>query len=168
MAVSSWWRHQMETSSALLALCVGNSPVTGEFPSQRPVTRSFDDFFNLRLNKQLSKQSRGWWFETPSRSLWRHCNVKRTPFLSFHQQKLMAEADKERLLGDHKEADAFICVILSHGRKGCVLGTDRQPVELEKLFALFDGNKCPNLIGKPKIFFIQACQGGGVRCLIQF
>ena len=38
----SWWRHQMETFSALLALCAGNSPVTGEFPSQRPVTRSFD------------------------------------------------------------------------------------------------------------------------------
>ena len=38
---SSWWRHQMETFSALLALCAGNSPVTREFPSQRPVTRSF-------------------------------------------------------------------------------------------------------------------------------
>ena len=38
---SPWWRHQMETFSALLALCAGNSPVTGEFPSQRPVTRSF-------------------------------------------------------------------------------------------------------------------------------
>ena len=43
----SWWRHQMETFSALLALCAGNSPVTGEFPSQRPVTRSFDVFFHL-------------------------------------------------------------------------------------------------------------------------
>ena len=43
------WRHQMETFSALLALCVGNSPVTGEFPSQRPVTQSFDVFFDLRL-----------------------------------------------------------------------------------------------------------------------
>ena len=39
------WRHQMETLSALLTLCAGNSPVTGEFPSQRPVTRSFDGFF---------------------------------------------------------------------------------------------------------------------------
>ena len=43
-------------------------------PAQRPVTRSFDVFFDLRLNKRLSKQSWGWWFETPSRSLWRHCN----------------------------------------------------------------------------------------------
>ena len=69
-----WWRHQMETFSMLLAHCVGNSPVTGEFPSQRPVTRSCDVFCHLCLNKRLSKQSRGWWFETPSCSLWRHCN----------------------------------------------------------------------------------------------
>ena len=47
----------------------------GEFPTQRPVTRSFDDFFDLRLNKPLSKQSWGWWFETLSRSLWRHRNI---------------------------------------------------------------------------------------------
>ena len=45
-----------------------------EFPTQRPVTRSFDIFFDLRLNKRLSKQSWGWWFETPSWSLWRQCN----------------------------------------------------------------------------------------------
>ena len=44
----------METFSALLAFCEGNSPATGEFPSQRPVTRSFDAFFDLRLNKRLS------------------------------------------------------------------------------------------------------------------
>ena len=74
LAIRTWWHHQMETLSAILTLCAGNSPVTGEFPSHRPVTRSFDVFFDLHLNKRLSKQSRRWWFETPSRSLWRHCN----------------------------------------------------------------------------------------------
>ena len=64
----------METFSTLLVLCEGNSPVFGEFPSQRPVTRSFDVFFDLRLNKRMSKQSWGWWFETLSSTLWRHCN----------------------------------------------------------------------------------------------
>ena len=73
------WGLVMMTSSngnisALLALCAGNSPVSGEFPAQRPVTRSFDVFFDLRLNKQLSEQSCGWWFERPSRSLWCHSN----------------------------------------------------------------------------------------------
>ena len=50
----TWWRHQMEIFSALLAICVGNSPVPGEFPTQRPVTRSFDVFFDLHPNKRLS------------------------------------------------------------------------------------------------------------------
>ena len=54
--VISWWRQQMETFSALLAFCAGNSAVTGEFRAQRPVTRSFDAFFHLSLNKRLSKQ----------------------------------------------------------------------------------------------------------------
>ena len=66
--------HQMETYSVLLVICAGNSPVTGKFPAQRPVTRSFDFFFDLRLIKRLNKQSRGWWFKTPSPPLWRHCN----------------------------------------------------------------------------------------------
>ena len=69
----SRWRHQMETFPALLAFCAGNSWVTGEFPTQRPVTRSFDVFFDPRLDQQLSKQWRRWWFE-PSRSLWHRCN----------------------------------------------------------------------------------------------
>ena len=60
-----WWRHQMETFSALLAFRAGNSPVTREFPSQRPVTRSFDVFFDC-----------AWWIETTSRSLWRHYNAQ--------------------------------------------------------------------------------------------
>ena len=66
-----WWRHQMKTFSALLAFCAA---VAGEFPAQRPVMRSFDVFFDLRLHKRLSKQSWGWWFETLSCSLWRHRN----------------------------------------------------------------------------------------------
>ena len=74
-AVISWWRHQMETFFALLASCAGNTPVSGEFPTQRPVSRGFDIFFDLRLNKRLSKQSWGWWFETLSCSSWRHCNM---------------------------------------------------------------------------------------------
>ena len=67
-----------ENISALLALCAGNTQVTGEFPSQRPVTQSFDIFFYLRLNKRLSKQSRSRLFGMPSRLLWRHCNAPKT------------------------------------------------------------------------------------------
>ena len=66
-----WWRNQMEIFSALLVICAGNSPGTGEFPAQRPVTWGFDVFFDLRLNERLSKQSWGWRFEMKSpRSGW--------------------------------------------------------------------------------------------------
>ena len=72
---SSWWRHQMETFSALLAISAGNSPVSGEFPAQRPVTRSFDVFFDLCLDGRLSKHSWGWWLGTLSGPLWRQSDV---------------------------------------------------------------------------------------------
>ena len=66
----------MKSFSALLALCEGNPRVTGGFPSQRPVTRSFDIFFDLCLNKWLNNQSRHRWFDKPSRPLWRHYYVE--------------------------------------------------------------------------------------------
>ena len=56
------------------------SLLCGEFTCHRWIPRKkVSDaelwfFFDLRLNKRLSKQSQGWWFETPPRSLWRHCN----------------------------------------------------------------------------------------------
>ena len=93
LIIWSWWRHQMETFSVLLGLCAGNSMVTGEFPTQRPVMGKFDVFFDLCLNKRLSKQSWGWWFETPSHSLWRHCNI--SPWCVFWTS---LSAVQERLL----------------------------------------------------------------------
>ena len=65
----------METFSALLPFVRGIHRSLVDFPSKRPVTRSFDVFFDLRLNKRLSKQSRRGWFETQSRSLWGRCNA---------------------------------------------------------------------------------------------
>ena len=81
--MKTWWRHHIETFSALLALCVGNSPVTDEFPSQRPVTRGFDVSLICALNKRLSKQSGGWWFETWSNitRYWTHCKRKKAKTL---------------------------------------------------------------------------------------
>ena len=67
-----WWRHQMKTFSALLAIWAGNSPVPGEFPAQSDT--ELWCFLRSALNQRLSKQSWGWRFETPSRPLWRHCN----------------------------------------------------------------------------------------------
>ena len=69
----SWWRHQMETFSAFLAFCAGNSPANSPHKGQRRGALMFS--LICALNKRLSKQSWDWWFETPSRSLWRYCNV---------------------------------------------------------------------------------------------
>ena len=74
----AWWHHQMETFYAFLRLCEGNPLVTGGFPSQMPVTQSIDVFFDLHLDKLLSKQSRHQWFEMPLHSLWFHHNVNWT------------------------------------------------------------------------------------------
>ena len=78
LAVSNVSLNMMTSSNGNIfhvtgPLC-GEFTGPGEFPTQRPVTRSFDVFFDLRLNKRLSKQPWGWWFETPSWSLWRQCN----------------------------------------------------------------------------------------------
>ncbi|XP_056390066.1 caspase-8-like [Hyla sarda] len=60
---------------------------------------------------------------------------------------------------DHSEKDSFVCFILSHGEKGIVQGIDGTDVSVKDLTNCFNGQKCPSLVGKPKIFFIQACQG---------
>ena len=70
-----WWRHQMKTFSAFLALFERNHPALVDSLYKGSVTRSFDDFFHLRLKIWLSKKPRRGWFETPSRRLWCHCNV---------------------------------------------------------------------------------------------
>ena len=89
----------METFSVLLAICVGNSPVPGEFPTQRPVTRSFDVFFHLRLNYRLSKHWWGWWFETPSCPLWNHCNEKyNSPCIYAHIKGLVPNCSNSCML----------------------------------------------------------------------
>ena len=80
----------METFSALLAICAGNSPVPGEYPAQRPVARSFDASFDLRLNKRLSKQSYtyGMLEQVISSAVekhlkaWNHYKHKKNPWIS--------------------------------------------------------------------------------------
>lgn len=60
---------------------------------------------------------------------------------------------------DHNDKDCFVCCILSHGDKGIIYGSDGREAPIYDLTSYFTGSKCPSLLGKPKIFFIQACQG---------
>ncbi|KAM4026431.1 caspase-8-like isoform 2-T2 [Anomaloglossus baeobatrachus] len=60
---------------------------------------------------------------------------------------------------DHTERDSFVCFILSHGDKGIVFGTDGKELSVKDLTHWFNGQNCSSLVGKPKLFFIQTCQG---------
>ncbi|NWW45331.1 CASP8 protein, partial [Pedionomus torquatus] len=60
---------------------------------------------------------------------------------------------------DHKDRDCFVCCILSHGKKGVIYGVDGQEVPIQELTTSFTGENCCSLLGKPKVFFVQACQG---------
>ena len=83
-----WYKSSLSTSLIVTSMTIMTSsngnifhvtdPLCGEFTGdrQRPVAQNFDVFFDLRLNKRLGKQSWGWWFETPSRPLWHHCNAQ--------------------------------------------------------------------------------------------
>ena len=68
-----WLRYDLRCSG----LCSHSGTARVELVVAQPVTRSFGIFFDLRLNQQLSKQWRRWWFETPSHSLWCQCNAHR-------------------------------------------------------------------------------------------
>ncbi|XP_074949894.1 caspase-8-like isoform X1 [Phalacrocorax aristotelis] len=60
---------------------------------------------------------------------------------------------------DHKDKDCFVCCVLSHGKKGIIYGVDGQEVPIQELTTSFTGQNCRSLAGKPKVFFVQACQG---------
>ena len=73
--ICTWWRHQMETFSPLLAICAGihRSPVNSPHKGQWRRALMFSLICAWMING-LSEQSWSWWFETPSRPLWRHYN----------------------------------------------------------------------------------------------
>ena len=103
----------------VLVICAGNSPVPGEFPAQRPVTRSFGVFFDLRLYQRLSKQSWGWWFETLPRPLWRHCIDSWKPHHSMTSNWSTCILSVTRIY-----ACLAFCIIIRHRKK--YLSDDRE------------------------------------------
>lgn len=67
--------------------------------------------------------------------------------------------EETRLMEDLVEHDSFICIIMSHGDEEGILAADSQSVPVDSIIAKFQGNKCPQLATKPKLFFLQACRG---------
>ena len=110
--------HMMTSSNGNIfritdPLC-GEFNGSGEFPAQRPVTRSFDVFVGLRLNKRLSKQLWGWWFETPSWSLWRQCNEHTMSCKCMHGTTTREDIrNRHCMTCPHGELNGWLCSILS-------------------------------------------------------
>ncbi|XP_063743045.1 caspase-8 [Eleginops maclovinus] len=94
------------------------------------------------------------------------CLCKVFGWLSF-ETVMEKDCDGDKILSvlqelgsrNHSEMDCMVCCILSHGKEGCVYGVDGNPVEIKKLMERVNGSYCATLAGKPKLFFIQACQG---------
>ncbi|NXL02791.1 CASP8 protein, partial [Mesembrinibis cayennensis] len=75
------------------------------------------------------------------------------------EAKQMYEKVEEYSKKDHSNMDCFVCFIFSHGEKDKIKGVDHKFVNVKDLVSCFTGSNCPSLAGKPKLFFIQACQG---------
>ena len=133
--------HRMVTSSngnifRITGPLCGESTGLGEFPTQRPVTQSFDVFFDMRLNKRLSKHSRCWWFETPSWSLWRQCNGACTWSTTWQTQATGWH------IVDHKIRLAFLMIYLALSiyiskSISCILFHCLIPVRNQSWFSFF-------------------------------
>nr|WJJ61467.1 caspase 3 [Andrias davidianus] len=86
----------------------------------------------------------------------------------FNDQKCNGIYDilKSASVQDHSKRSCFVCILLSHGEDGTIFGTD-DCIPIKTLTMLFRGDKCKSLVGKPKLFFIQACRGteldGGIQ-----
>ena len=105
----------------------------GEFPAQRPVTRNFDVFFDLRVNKPLRKQPWGWWFEMSSWSLWRQCNVARgihwSSVDSLHRETAMWQVRADSRFKSSQWETALLCNNVSHWL-GASLESDLESVSM--------------------------------------
>ncbi|XP_055047261.2 caspase-6-like [Misgurnus anguillicaudatus] len=78
-------------------------------------------------------------------------------FDDYKRDQVLEELNKAAA-ANHADADCLVCIFLSHGENGHIYANDDK-IDVEEITALFKGNKCPSLAGKPKIFILQACRG---------
>ena len=104
----AWWCHQMETFFALFVPLWGESTGHRWIPLTKASDADFGLFFDRRLNKRLSKQSKRRWFEAPSRSLWRHCNGSVLWFPeNKHGHSVAAAPHEHHHHSNHRQPDCF-------------------------------------------------------------
>uniref|UniRef100_G1Q3P2 Caspase 10 n=1 Tax=Myotis lucifugus TaxID=59463 RepID=G1Q3P2_MYOLU len=64
---------------------------------------------------------------------------------------------------DHANGDCFVFCVLTHGKFGAVYSSDQALIPIREIMSHFTAQQCPGLANKPKLFFIQACQGGEIQ-----
>ena len=95
------------------------------------------------------------------RVMWRYLRYDVCVFRNLTASQLNQQLAKIAL-EDHTNFDSFVCCILSHGSSDSIYGTDGELVKMSDITKLFNGNCCPSLVNKPKLFFVQACRGENV------
>ena len=153
----------METFSALLAFCAGNSPITGEFPSQRPVTRSFDVFFDLRQCKQLSKQSRGWCLRrnrTHYGVIVMHLNLSSVTNISWEHRDFISIIDVQSIVGVNDRVHygmrvVFVCLHTTHYHISIIMQTYLKAFTSEMLVMYIVSRVCLRLSQFSQLSFIK-------------
>ncbi|XP_078142376.1 caspase-8 [Centroberyx gerrardi] len=136
---------------------LGQYPMTGELRGVCLVVNNFDfkdsvKQLNNREGTQIDEES----LESVFKWLGFEMQIKNDC-----TRDQMLSAVQELRSRDHSQMDCLVCCILSHGQEGSVYGVDGQAVQLRQLTEPFSGSQCSSLTGKPKLFFIQACQGTG-------
>ena len=135
-------RYQMDKSPHGIAVIISNHSFHSTHPGHSPMRN--------RRGAQVDEDN--------LHTLWKYLGYDVVVLNNRFASELLEDLCKIATLS-HSNYDSFVCCILTHGYRGGVYSADGQPVELNTITNLFEGSNCPSLIGKPKMFFIQACRG---------
>ena len=114
---------------------------------------------NIKFKTMKDRSGSEWDADNLERLFGRHLGffIQRYDNLTTLQMQLLMRDVRDQ---DHSKLSCLVIAILTHGIEGQVYGTDGSLVKVDDLTAYFDGTQCPSLVGKPKIFILQACRGG--------
>jgi len=116
-------------------------------------------FYPFSVNNEILPNRRGSQVDEENLcNTWRHLNYKVCTLTNLSAADITHQLMKIALQ-NHENYDSFVCCILSHGYLDGIYGSDSKPVAIADVANIFKGSYCPSLVGKPKLFFIQACRG---------
>jgi len=94
-----------------------------------------------------------------------YCFEYNNKSISNHLQKIIQTLSEECRIANDESVDILMVFILSHGCRGAVYGMDSEPILINPtILNIIHSDQFPNLRGKPKLIFIQACQNGKRHC----